>query len=157
MSSMRVDQYTECSAHSAHSNATVFCALLRCCPFVYIHGAFSLPNLAVRFKPWLIDPIPNNCFTSLIVRPMVEESVVDSWNACDYLLGFGPFLELTCFICGTRFDTIPNRFIDRYRELRLVHFCDLCDVGSVVKDWQQVQTLLFRSFLRIADMPRDSA
>ena len=64
MSSMRVDQYTECSAHSAHSNATVFCALLRCCPFVYIHGAFSLPNLAVRFKPWLVDPIPNNCFTS---------------------------------------------------------------------------------------------
>ena len=120
MSSMRVDQYTECSAHSAHSNATVFCALLRCCPFVYIHGAFSLPNLAVRFKPWLIDPIPNNCFTSLIVRPMSEESVVDSWNACDYLLGFGPVLELTCFICLTRFDTIPNRFIDRYRELRLV-------------------------------------
>ncbi len=51
---------------------------------------------------------------------MSEESVVDSWNACDYLLGFGPVLELTCFICLTRFDTIPNRFIDRYRELRLV-------------------------------------
>ena len=77
---------------------------------------------------------------------MSHESVVDSFNACDYLLGFGPVLELSCFICLTRFDTIPNRFIDRYRELRLVHFCDLCDVGSVVKDWQQVQTLLFRSF-----------
>ncbi len=51
---------------------------------------------------------------------MSEESVVDSWNACDYLLGFGPVLELTCFICLTRFDTSPNRFIDRYRELRLV-------------------------------------
>ena len=88
---------------------------------------------------------------------MAEESVVDSWNACDYLLGFGDTLGLTCFICLTRFDTIPNRGSDRYRELRLVHFCDLCDVGSVVKDWQQVQTLLYRSFLRIADTPRDSA
>ena len=29
---------------------------------------------------------------------MSHESVVDSFNACDYLLGFGPVLELTCFM-----------------------------------------------------------
>ncbi len=80
------------------------------------------------------------------------QSVCCSVAACELLLGITEntnIVELTCFLCLETFQAdLTFSPLPREMELNLVHFCDACDFGSVVKEHVQLQYGLVNSFLR---------
>ncbi len=88
------------------------------------------------------------------------QSVCCSVAACEWLLGnvenrlvsgctnISNIVDLTCFLCLETFAAnLSFSPLPRETELNLVHFCNACDCGHMVKELVQLQHGLVNSFL----------